>query len=147
MNTGAALWSPPPDARERTRVGDYLRWLKETRKLDFTDYDVLWKWSVTEPDDFWRSVWDYFAVQSEGKPAPALAERRMPGARWFPGAALNYAEHALRYAGEGPAVFARSQTREGDVPAGAPTTKRDEPDQKVSCTAASRCACGGSGRS
>ncbi|HVE66005.1 MAG TPA: acetoacetate--CoA ligase, partial [Thermoanaerobaculia bacterium] len=85
------------------------------RNLDFTDYDGLWKWSVTELDDFWRSVWDYFAVKSEGKPAPALAERRMPGARWFPGAALNYAEHALRHAGGGPAVFARSQTREGDV--------------------------------
>ncbi|MEO8348741.1 MAG: acetyl-coenzyme A synthetase N-terminal domain-containing protein, partial [Acidobacteriota bacterium] len=104
MNTGTVLWSPPADVRERTRIGDYLRWLKKTRSLDFTDYDALWSWSVTELEDFWQSVWDYFDVRSRSEPTMALIDRRMPGARWFSGATLNYAEHALRHAGEGLAI-------------------------------------------
>jgi acetoacetyl-CoA synthetase len=115
VNTGAVLWTPPPDVRERTRIGAYLAWLKETRGLDFADYDSLWSWSVTELEAFWQSVWDYFDVRSAGKPSAVLPERRMPGARWFPGATLNYAAHALAQAGKGVAVVARSQTRAGDV--------------------------------
>jgi acetoacetyl-CoA synthetase len=115
VNTGAVLWSPPADVRERTRIGDYLRWLERTRGLSFADYDALWSWSVTELEDFWQSVWDYFGVRAGSKPTAVLADRGMPGARWFVGATLNYAEHALRHAGEGPAVIARSQTRAGDV--------------------------------
>ena len=115
MNTGAVLWTPPPDARERTRIGAYLRFLKETRGLDFADYGALWSWSVTELEAFWQSVWDYFEVRSGGEPSAVLSERRMPGARWFPGATVNYAEHALAHAGEGIAVVARSQTRGADV--------------------------------
>jgi acetoacetyl-CoA synthetase len=112
---GAVLWTPPEDVRKRTRIGDYLAWLERTRGLEFDDYASLWGWSVTELEGFWRSVSDYFDVRSDGAPGAALGERVMPGARWFPGATLNYAEHALRHAGEGLAVVARSQTRAGDV--------------------------------
>jgi acetoacetyl-CoA synthetase len=115
VNTGAVLWTPPKDVRERTRIGAYLRWLERTRNLRFDDYAALWTWSVTELEEFWRSVWDYFDVRADGAPTAVLTARTMPGARWFPGAALNYAEHALRHAGEGLAVVARSQTRAGDV--------------------------------
>jgi acetoacetyl-CoA synthetase len=105
------LWAPPPDVRERSRLGHYLRWLEEHRGLTFAGYQDLWEWSVTDLDAFWTTIWDYFAV---GPPvAPALAERTMPGARWFPGATLNYAAHMLREAGgdDVVAVLARSQTR------------------------------------
>ena len=115
MNPGAVLWTPPSDVRQRTRIGDYLRWLKETRGLDFAGYEELWSWSVTELEGFWQSVWDYFDIQSRPEPAATLAKRRMPGAQWFPGAELNYAAHALRGAGERLAVIARSQTRAGDL--------------------------------
>ena len=134
MNSGAVLWNPAPDVRERTRIGDYLRWLKETRSLDFADYDALWRWSVTELEAFWESVWAYFGVLSPTPPTAVLAERRMPGARWFPGATLNYAEHALRQAGEGPAIYARSQTRTGDVT----LTGTDLADQVASAAAGLR---------
>ncbi len=70
---------------------------------------------MTELEAFWQSVWDYFGVQSPTRPTAVLAERRMPGARWFPGATVNYAGHALRDGGESLAVIARSQTRTGDV--------------------------------
>src|SRR5687767_2196571 len=117
--TDDVLWAPPPDVRERSRLGHYLRWLEEHRGLTFADYGALWSWSVADLDAFWTTIWEYFEVgppvtaSSIPAPAPALAERSMPGARWFPAATLNYAAHMLREAGgdDDVAVLARSQTR------------------------------------
>jgi acetoacetyl-CoA synthetase len=113
---GRALWTPPGDV-QKTAVGRYLAYLRQTRGLDFEGYDALWKWSVTELEDFWRSVWDYAGVSPRTPPAGVLRERKMPGAEWFPSATLNYAEHALANAGatDRPAIIARSQTRRADV--------------------------------
>ncbi|WP_374563703.1 acetoacetate--CoA ligase [Ideonella sp.] len=79
------------------RISAYQRWLADTRDLQFTRYEDLWHWSVTELDAFWRSIWDYFDIESPTPPDAALAERRMPGARWFPGTQLNYARQVLRH--------------------------------------------------
>jgi len=111
---GDPLWTPPADVRERTRIGDYLRWLARDRGRHFADYDALWRWSVTELEAFWQSLWDYFAVIAHTPPKAVLTSRRMPGARWFPGARLNYAEHVLRapgLAGDDPVVIGYSQSR------------------------------------
>ncbi|MGW3601298.1 acetoacetate--CoA ligase [Micromonospora sp. NPDC005161] len=111
---GDVLWTPPADVRERSRIGGYLRWLREHRGLDFADYDALWRWSVTDLDGFWRSIWDHFEVVAHTPPTATLAERGMPGARWFPGATLNYAENVLRMPGrtdDDPVVIAHGQTR------------------------------------
>ncbi|WP_431880617.1 acetoacetate--CoA ligase [Micromonospora chalcea] len=108
------LWTPPADVRERSRIGDYLRWLAEHRGLEFADYDALWQWSVTDLEAFWRSIWDWFDVVAHTPPTATLTDRAMPGARWFPGATLNYAENVLRMPGLGdddPAVIAHGQTR------------------------------------
>ena len=108
------LWSPPADARERSRMGRYLHWLDSERGLPFDSYDDARRWSVDEPGAFWRSVWDHFEVMSTHLPHGDLADARMPGARWFPGATLNYAAHALRLPGRAPGdivVVGRSQTR------------------------------------
>ncbi|MFC0007489.1 acetoacetate--CoA ligase [Micromonospora siamensis] len=111
---GDVLWTPPADVRERSRIGDYLRWLAEHRGLEFADYDALWQWSVTDLDGFWRSIWDFFGVVAHTPPTATLAGREMPGTRWFPGATLNYAENVLRMPGKGdddPVVIAHGQTR------------------------------------
>ncbi|MFE9188739.1 acetoacetate--CoA ligase [Micromonospora sp. NPDC007208] len=111
---GDMLWAPPADVRERSRIGAYLRWLREHRGLDFADYDALWRWSTTDLDGFWRSVWDHFEVIAHTPPTATLAERRMPGARWFPDATLNYAENVLRMPGRAdhdPVVISHGQTR------------------------------------
>ncbi|MFE9688743.1 acetoacetate--CoA ligase [Micromonospora sp. NPDC005806] len=111
---GDVLWTPPADVRERSRIGDYLRWLAEHRGLEFADYDALWRWSVTDLDAFWRSIWDYFEVVAHTPPTGTLTDRAMPGTRWFPGATLNYAENVLRMPGRGdddPVVIAHGQTR------------------------------------
>lgn len=111
---GDVLWTPPADVRERSRIGDYLRWLSAERGLNFADYDALWQWSVTDLEGFWRSIWDYFQVIAHTEPESTLASRAMPGAQWFPGATLNYAEHVLRMPGVGdddPIVLGYSQSR------------------------------------
>lgn len=105
-------WTPPADALEHSRLGDYLGWLRRTRGLNFADYESLWEWSVDQLEDFWQSVWDYFGVVSHTPATQVLASDRMPGAVWFPGATLNYAENALRHQDDDQVVvIARSQTR------------------------------------
>ncbi|MDQ0086164.1 acetoacetyl-CoA synthetase [Variovorax boronicumulans] len=76
----------------------YQDWLRETRGLVFDSYDALWRWSVTELDAFWQSIWDYARIESPTPHTAVLAESRMPGARWFPGAQVNYAREVLRHA-------------------------------------------------
>jgi len=109
------LWSPDPDVRATTRIGAYLDWLWRERGLRFAGYDDLLRWSTSDLDAFWGSIWDYFEVSSETHSGPALAAETMPGAAWFPGAHLNWAEHCLRLAGRlgsDTVVVARSQTRD-----------------------------------
>ncbi|MEV4509472.1 acetoacetate--CoA ligase [Dactylosporangium sp. NPDC049525] len=108
------LWRPPADVRDRTRIGAFLRWLSSERGLEFEDYQHLWQWSVDHPAVFWQAIWDHFEVVAHQPPAGALPDARMPGADWFPGARLNYAEHVLRMPGvadDEPIVLAYSQTR------------------------------------
>jgi acetoacetyl-CoA synthetase len=111
--TGTVLWEPPADVRETTRIGDYLRWLAG-KGHDFATYERLWEWSVTDLTSFWQSIWDYFEVISHNPPTAVLADASMPGAKWFPGATVNYAEHVLRMPGredEDTVVVAYSQSR------------------------------------
>jgi acetoacetyl-CoA synthetase len=112
--TGTVLWEPPAGVRETTRIGHYLAWLERERGRTFADYAALWDWSVNDLDGFWRSIWDYFEVITYDPPTAVLADAAMPGATWFPGATLNYAEHVLRMPGladDDPVVLAYSQSR------------------------------------
>ncbi|MCW2503959.1 MAG: acetoacetyl-CoA synthase [Actinomycetia bacterium] len=113
MANGDVLWTPPSDVLATSRIGGYLRWLRDTHGLDFRSYEDVRAWSVRELGPFWQSIWDYFAVS--GSPGgPALGDPSMPGARWFEGSTLNYAEHVLRAPGmaeSDPVVLAYSQTR------------------------------------
>jgi acetoacetyl-CoA synthetase len=114
VNTGDVLWRPPEDVMESTQVGKFLRWVRDYRGLDLRDHDALWRWSVEDLDGFWSAVWDFFEVTDHGTRTSVLSDRSMPGACWFTGSRLNYAEHALRGAGVSAtedAVVARSQTR------------------------------------
>jgi acetoacetyl-CoA synthetase len=111
VERGEILWRPPADVRDQSHIGRYLASLSAERGLDFDDYEALWRWSVEDLDDFWRSVWEHFSLESATPVGPALADARMPGTRWFPDVELNYARHALRGQLDGPAIVARSQTR------------------------------------
>ena len=75
----------------------YQDWLRETRGLSFPSYEHLWRWSVTDQDGFWQSLWDYDQMQSPTPHTAVLADARMPGAQWFPGAQVNYAPQVFRH--------------------------------------------------
>ncbi|HEY0390945.1 MAG TPA: acetoacetate--CoA ligase [Solirubrobacterales bacterium] len=89
------LWDPPAELVERARLTEYMRWLEVERGLAFESYDELWRWSVGDLEGFWSSIWDFFGVEADGDYEQALGSRAMPGAEWFAGASLNYAEHVF----------------------------------------------------
>jgi acetoacetyl-CoA synthetase len=93
--TGELLWEPSAELVERSRLVEFTRWLERERGLAFDGYAELWQWSVDDLDGFWSAIWEFFEVQADGEAAPVLASREMPGARWFPNASLNYAEHVF----------------------------------------------------
>jgi acetoacetyl-CoA synthetase len=87
------LWTPSPQVVASSRLVAYERWLAETRGIRFGGYEELWEWSVDELEAFWESIWQYFDVKASKPYEAVLPDRAMPGARWFPGAELSYAEH------------------------------------------------------
>ncbi|MBG6094212.1 acetoacetate--CoA ligase [Nocardioides luteus] len=114
IEQGDIVWSPPADILETSRVGEFLAWLARERDLEMTTHEELWRWSVTDLDGFWSAVWEFFGVRAHAAYDTVLASREMPGARWFPGATLNYAEHAVGTDEDldRVAVLGRSQTRD-----------------------------------
>ena len=105
------LWEPSQERRSRSNMTRFLAWLRDNRGLTFDTYRELWQWSVTDLEGFWASIWEYFEVKAHRPYTRVLAERRMPGARWFDGARLNYAEHALRRRDDHPALMVQSEIR------------------------------------
>ncbi|MEP7300692.1 MAG: AMP-binding protein, partial [Caldimonas sp.] len=97
----------------------YTRWLRETRGLAFdpttpAGYDKLWRWSCDDLRGFWQSIWDWFDIESPTPHETVLVEEKMPGARWFPGARVNYAQQVFRHAGRAhaaghPAILFRNE--------------------------------------
>jgi acetoacetyl-CoA synthetase len=96
VREGQLLWTPSAAQVEDTNLTRFAKWLVRERGLQFDSYDALWQWSVTELEEFWQAMWDYFGIQSSARHIRVLGKRTMPGAEWFPGARLNYAEHVLR---------------------------------------------------
>jgi acetoacetyl-CoA synthetase len=93
--TPEKLWEPPAELVARARMTEYMRWLEAERDLGFDGYHDLWRWSVEDLEGFWSSIWDFFAVQADGGYDRVLGSRGMPGAEWFGGSRLNYAEHVF----------------------------------------------------
>jgi acetoacetyl-CoA synthetase len=109
---GTVLWTPSPQRAQASGLARYMRWLEERKGLRFDDYPALHRWSVERLEDFWGSLWEFLDIRASAPYTRVLGERKMPGAKWFEGARLNYAEHAFRHAAGGaPAIIARSELR------------------------------------
>ncbi len=111
MTEGELLWTPDPAWAESTTLARFMRQAGERRGRPFADYEELRRWSVEDLDGFWGAVWQFFDVISARPYESVLSERRMPGAAWFRGARVNYAEHMLRHeaaAAPGETVFMHS---------------------------------------
>jgi acetoacetyl-CoA synthetase len=96
VHEGELLWTPSSAQIENANLARFARWLARERGLHFASYEAMWQWSVSEIEDFWQAMWDYFGIQSSARHTKVLGKRAMPGAEWFPGARLNYAQHVLR---------------------------------------------------
>ncbi|HRK55845.1 MAG TPA: AMP-binding protein, partial [Cyclobacteriaceae bacterium] len=90
------LWKPTAEIIKNANLTRYRTWLAKNLNLHFKDYDELWQWSVDHIDDFWKSLWSYFNIISEGKYKSVRSGDEMPGIKWFEGSRLNYAEHIFR---------------------------------------------------
>src|SRR2546423_13670529 len=93
VTEGDLLWQPSASLKERSVIAEYMRWLGERRGLQFADYPALWRWSVDDLEAFWTSIVEFFGVQFQQPQRRVLAQRAMPGAQWFEGAEINYAEN------------------------------------------------------
>ena len=80
------------------QITRYQQWLEREQGLVFADYEALWRWSVSDLRGFWGSLWRFFEIESPTPYQTELVEPVMPGARWFPGARVNYARQLLRHA-------------------------------------------------
>jgi acetoacetyl-CoA synthetase len=94
-DTDTPLWEPSAADVERAEMTRYMRWAAERRGAPFADYDELWRWSVQDTEDFWASIWEFAGVRASRGYERVLASSQMPGATWFEGAELNYAENML----------------------------------------------------
>src|SRR5829696_8631456 len=109
---GTLLWEPPAELKENAVITRYMGWLEEKKDLSFDGYNELWEWSVSDVEGFWSSLWEFLEVKASKPYERVLAKREMPGAEWFPGAELNYAEHAFGNArSDAPALVHRSELR------------------------------------
>jgi len=110
------IWTPSPARIAGSQLRRYMDWLKAERGLDFATYDALWQWSVDDIAAFWATIWDYFEIRAHKPYAQVLGRRAMPGAEWFTGAELNYADHLLRHeTAARPAILHASETRDMDA--------------------------------
>jgi acetoacetyl-CoA synthetase len=111
VRAGDLLWVPTRERAEQSTITAFITWLKDTRGLEFAGYPELWQWSVTETEAFWQAVWDSGDITVARQPATVLGSKTMPGAEWFPGAELNYAENVLKQEKPGEiALYYHSET-------------------------------------
>lgn len=95
VEEGNLLWVPSTERKAQACLTHYMSWLAKSGRR-FDSYANLWQWSIDDQDGFWGSLWEYFDVRASQPYECVLRSRTMPGAEWFPGTRLNYAEHALR---------------------------------------------------
>jgi acetoacetyl-CoA synthetase len=105
VREGDLLWTPSAEWIASTNLAAFTSWLAAERGRSFDGYQSLWRWSVEDLDGFWQAIWDYSGVEASSAPQQVLGSRGMPGAEWFPGARLNYAQHALRHERPGEAAL------------------------------------------
>lgn len=110
VKEGTLLWKPSAAFKQQTNIAKYTQWLQDKKQLAFDNYHDLWDWSVNEIEDFWASLWEYFDIQSPTSYQTVLSSREMPGAKWFEGANINFAEHVFRHMNsDEPAIISKSE--------------------------------------
>jgi len=104
------IWSPSPERIARTQLTRFMRFVRERHRAPVPDYAALHRWSIEFPENFWSALWDFCEIRAQTRATQILADgNRMPGARWFIAARLNYAENLLRRDGNTAAIIFRNE--------------------------------------
>ena len=112
----ARLWTPSEESIRGSRMHDFAQWVSRTRGVPTEGFDALHAWSVEDLEAFWGAVWEYCGIVASSEATAALEDRSMPGACWFPGTRLNYAENTLRWAESRPEEVAIVGEHEDGAP-------------------------------
>jgi acetoacetyl-CoA synthetase len=99
------LWTPSPERRARTRLTAFMREIEDRHRVSIPDYKTLYEYSLTRVDDFWRAMWDFGEIRGTMGERAVEGLERMPGAKFFPDATLNFAENMLRSRDDRPAII------------------------------------------
>ncbi|MCU7845649.1 MAG: acetoacetate--CoA ligase [Candidatus Thiodiazotropha sp. (ex Monitilora ramsayi)] len=114
MKTYPVIWEATDQEKANSQMAAFMRMAGKARGREFSDYNDLWRWSVDHPDQFWGYLWRYMEViASREWERVLLNENAMPGAVWFKGARLNFAQNLLRYRDDHPAIL--FQGEDGEV--------------------------------
>jgi acetoacetyl-CoA synthetase len=99
------LWSPPPERVKRANMTAFMKQVNERHGQELGNYRDLYQWSIANLEDFWAEVWDFGGVIAETRGKRVIADKgKMPGARFFPDARLNFAENLLRRRDDNDAI-------------------------------------------
>ncbi len=103
------LWSPDSLRMQESAMAAFMQYVQDKQGEELPDYDALYQWSIDKRPDFWQAITDFFNIRFYNQPAAILGNDSMPGAQWFPGATLNYAEHLLQRRDDHTAIIFRGE--------------------------------------
>lgn len=114
VKEGSLLWEPSDEQIEQANLTAFIKWLQSEKGKDIKTYQELWEWSVTDIEEFWAALWQYFDIKAYSGYETVLEKREMPGARWFTGARLNFVDQVFRHRdARHPAII--SKTEQSDL--------------------------------
>ncbi|MCP4754127.1 MAG: acetoacetate--CoA ligase [Proteobacteria bacterium] len=112
---GKLLWKPTEKRIKGTNMYAFMKMINERHNKDFSEYDALYRWSVDNIPDFWTAMWKFADIKASKKYDRIVDDvGKMPGAKWFEGARLNFAENLLRYRDDQPALVFKGEARKAE---------------------------------
>ena len=109
---GKLLWKPTEELIQRSNMARFIDFVSEKRQLKFGDYWQLYDWSIKRIPDFWDDLWEFVGIKASTGYSKVVEDLNVfPGAKWFPGARLNFAENLLRFRDNRPAFVFRGETK------------------------------------
>ncbi len=110
---GKLLWRPTQEQIDASNMVRFMQTVNQQLGKDFSTYDQLYRWSVENIADFWAAMWDFAGIKASAPYERVVDDlEKMPGARWFPGATLNFAENLLRYRDDRLAIIFKGEGRD-----------------------------------
>jgi len=109
---GKLLWEPSEEVKKKANMTRFISFVNEKHGLKIDSYDELYKWSIEKIPDFWATMWEFVPIKASRMYDEVVDDlTKFPGARWFGGARLNFAENLLRYRDDHTAFIFKGETQ------------------------------------